>query len=437
MECSRCQLESTVESGFTRNDKNELLCPICFKNSVSKRARIVWLLVLVGIPVGYWLEISFESNFFLALLLISAWAYALQFISIALHELGHWAVARLTGGVCPIVEFGEGEEIFSWNTKNTIWRLKTSPTLGLAYCAYPAYKRQVWRNILMLSAGFLVNLLICLLSVYIFIYGLDVLSIEPKSLFWLVCALVNGALFFCSIYPQVVRQALKSDGMRILDIFRSTPDSVVATDGVYYSTIVTALISRNRFGELQDFVFSCRNYQESPVLLIALSYAYYIEGKFEEFLVNSEAALQVAKDAESKDGSDQSKVVLAICENNYAFSMYCKGSRDDKKMLELSQRAFRQIPWENSVVGTYAVILIRTSFDVEEGVKLLEKIKKEEERQKVIPAQLAMTYVGLCEGYQKLGNLASSSHALEEAKRLDENLVNSLMANMPLLNLQN
>lgn len=421
-------MKSPLEAHFFKNGHNEDICPACHNKELTKQGRLIWLFLLIGIPIGYWIIHSISDNKFIGLLWLALWLVALQFIGLVLHEIAHWLAARLTGGICPIVAFGEGTNLFSWKTKHTIWNLNSSPTLGLAYCAYPPEKRQRWRSVIMLSAGFITNFIICCISTWIYFNGLDILTIESGSLLWLINALVNGWLFVASIYPHTIKTTLESDGLSIYKLFKSSGQKDNADDQNYQLIIASALLARENHNELKQFVKCCEGYQTSPLLLHLLSFAEYLDYNFEKFHKYAKKALKATLNKSSPE-NDQDKYIQAICKNNLAFAMYCLGSSEHKKMHKLSSEAFFYIPWEPSVAGTYATLLIRTESNIQEGIFILEKLEKEERKLKSQPTQRAMTYIVLSEGYQKLKQTKNSKSALLKAKELDSKLLALLNTN--------
>jgi predicted Zn-dependent protease len=119
------------------------------------------------------------------------------------------------------------------------------------------------------------------------------------------------------------------------------------------------------------------------------------------------------------------KYAYAIAQNNLAFALYSSNSDDMEKLLFCANEAYKLLPWENSVRGTYGAALIRSGANLMEGVKHLEAIIRNPMGAK--NKTIAINYFCLAEGYKKLGENNRENEAIRRAVTLNPDVARHFM----------
>lgn len=422
MKCDVCDLSSPIESFFTRLDNNKNVCPSCHNTSVAKYGKLTWLGVLLGLPIGH-LILAYNPNLiFLGIFLLIPWVALFIFISIMFHEIGHYLATKITGGICPVVTFGEGPELFTIKTKNMLWKFCVSPTLGLAYCAYPKDKQHRWRYAVMLSSGFIANILLMCVSFIVVLEGVPMLGIENRSILPLIFAIVNGLLAYNAMFSNFSRPGLLTDGNQIRNLFKDKESYFNHSEWNYQFIIASALVYRDEPSELREYITSCEDYELSALHLSLLSYADSMEYNYENYLrmARQSYSLLIDKKENSLPPQADYESCYAMIANNLAFALFSTDHKDYGEMLTYAEQAYERLPWEPAVVGTYAATLIRTNKNVNEGVQLLEKLIDSSDWKIRKKTNIAINCLCLAEGYNKKGNIEKAKATLNKVKNLDE-----------------
>jgi len=417
--CDLCGVTSRLTQAFTGLDAtNTHACPTCQHKRISEQGRKKWLFALIGLVVTHLVLFLLPNLSALYLVIIGLWMVVLTFIGIVVHELGHYLAARFLGGICPIVSFGEGTILWTHKSQNTVWQFCSSPTLGLAYCAFPNDKSDLWRYLIMLSAGGLMNIALSGLAFSVFFMVHIEEQTNPFDVMLVICGLSNGYLALTTFFSPSEDKNLLNDGTRIFEAIKDPSVFYSSANWAYQMNFAHALTLREKFEDLVDYIKKCQAFESSIDHCSYLANGYSRTFQYKLALKWSEHAMLLVNQKESGNQlSGQGLMeIKARLNRDLAFSLLCNQSQDRTRVLDLSRYAKQILPWEPSVIRTEAAAQVRFA-DAERGVEILSSELGKDEEQNAYG--IAIICLFLAEGYQKLGRTSDAELALARAQESD------------------
>lgn len=157
--CSEWQQGFVTESRFVQRSRT--ICVTCSAyRQKFLRYYLYWLgWIGLALGVGYVLTQSFTAAAVFAL-----GVYALTYLAIVLHELGHFTAARLVDIDVPVVSFGGGLRAKVLRFRGTFLILSPTPTEGLIIPAYASGEHFRKKALLITIAGPITNIVMALLG---------------------------------------------------------------------------------------------------------------------------------------------------------------------------------------------------------------------------------------------------------------------------------
>ena len=424
MECKYCKLSSPVEEFFMVDDGG-VICPTCDykkKDSYGSFGLVcVPLLILIGTILLKTTELIVFSY---TLICIGLWM-VFSYFSIVVHEFGHYFFCRVLGGECPLVTIGEGKALYKYHAKKTTWTFSANPSLGLAYAIFPSGKDQAWKEIIVLLAGMFCNLLIVLICLALMFDQEWEFVYKGWRGFLLLLIVINTWMIFSSLFSSLASRGLMSDGHAIYELIRHGKKINSRSQRWIYELIIAdALSLRRDYGRVEKFILSCEKYEESVWHLMKLSFTYAFTYRSKEFLQSTERVVNLleVKGVDALPEGFHEQYTYALAQNNLAFALYATSSPDKERLLTCAKNAFKLMPWNHSIRGTYGAVLSRSEFNIMEGVEHLEAIIRKP--LDVSNDTLAINYYCLAEGYERLGENQRAKEAYKRAIHLNCQVAN-------------
>jgi tetratricopeptide (TPR) repeat protein len=409
--CQICNASSEWTEGFVTEPRlvqsSRTICVTCSGyRQKYLRYYLYWLRwVAVAVGAGYIFTRSIA-----AAIVFAVGVYTLTYLAIVLHELGHFAAARLAGIDVPVMSFGGGLRAKVLQFRRTFLILSPTPREGLIIPACESREHFRKKALLITVAGPLANLAMGLLGLFV------LLSLEGQHLSNLVgggiflWTLINFAFGIGNLAPFSSRTAfgeVKSDGAQIL-AFRRIPDHDIEKI-LRHRNILRASIEF-AYGEMERclsiFEEEVASSEDSvlykTLITAALGETHRVDRGVEvgrRYLVDDSLGL----------------MEKALLQNNLAFTLFLRGNAGDlDEAGELSARAIEVLPMTLSVKGTRGSILIAQG-RYREGVELLTDKRFRLET----PSHRATVYAIRAEGLARLGELTLARKSLRAAQSLE------------------
>jgi Zn-dependent protease len=410
-ECRSCNAKSTWAQGFVKAWSplrgSHSLCVTCWLYRRKYRGvyvRFMFWIAVVAAAAYY----ASESVPFAVLCTLAL--YAVAFVAVVMHELGHAAAAIALGFRVPAISLGGGlhAKVLPW--RNTFVLLGPSPVEGLVVLYPPSTRHYRKKMALILAAGSLVNLL-CAVSGLALLDGLA-LAVSWQGLVSLSVAV--NLLMVLNLVPAVTNGSfgpLRSDGQQLLDLLK-LGDAEIARR-----------VAEGRLTEAHLAFYSGAFERAFAVIAPALESG-AVSGK-ERVLATAvligcgktEAGIELAK--RYLRAGDLTQDERAVLMNNVAWALVDPiHSKLTPTTLaeadELSAAAMEVLPMANAVRGTRGAVLVEQGA-YREALALLADARFRLESpwaRATVKATLALAFAGL-------GDAGSAARALREAAELD------------------
>lgn len=352
--------------------------------------------------IGYALSQSLAAALPLALVL-----YLLFYLSMVVHETGHYLMAKALGLAVPVLSIGGSRRHVSVRWRETTVLIGPSPTDGLVTLSGMHADLYRIQSALVVASGPGINLLVAVLVFIALRHGLVSPSLHDALVMLMI---VNAFVGISNLLPLTMKGPygpLGSDGLQLLQLSRMSPAEAARR--------VTGARLDHAFAELRvghaeralALVEPLLEEEEFGVIARRLRVAGLAGAGRTEDAAQEAARLLASADMQVHE--------RAIAENDLAYTLLLTGDSSRLEEAEvLARSAYRVLPMQLSVISTLGSVLVaREKF--EEGLALLSdrrfRIESASNRASVLAAR-AMAERGL--GF---GDRAERS--LARAARLD------------------
>jgi tetratricopeptide (TPR) repeat protein len=410
--CRKCGIESTVKEAFLLGKgANADRRALCFECSVKQQGR--GLLQMAAVLLGFGLLLTWLSpeGFFGRFYLMLFVSLFLFVPLLLLHELAHAAVASLLGQHVFAIHLGGGTVLTTFRFLGLRWYLHLLPVSAITIVAGPKAPWYRLHKFLIHLAG---------PGLHAILAGLFSLAwagaVTRGANPWLVQFLVvnqflNGLLLLTNLFPHkaaVSSGVAGSDGWAMLKMITAKESEMRLNYVVYYVLEVVDAVDRGNFqaaGVWAEKAFAC--YPEEPLILNTLGYYYT---RIHEYQKAREVFTRLL---DSKAPLEENVKYMVL--NNVAFTNLML--EEDTLLPQAdaySAEAWKNVPWEPSVMGTRGAVLIALG-QHQEGIELLKSAmaKSTDRHGKASDA----CFIAL--GEVRRGDLAQARSYLEMARRLD------------------
>jgi tetratricopeptide (TPR) repeat protein len=412
--CRLCGVESEWKGGFV--DQTSVIrgphqvCITCF--TFRKKYRDYYLSWLwwssAALVFGYRLTGSIEGG-----VLFGVGIYAAAYLSIVLHELGHWLAATALGVHVAAMSFGGGLRTKTFKVRNTFVLFGPAPSEGLVLPLHRTARHYRWKQMLIVVAGPAVNAaaaipgLILLVNTDYYDQGLAARSL----LFWTI---INAGLAICNLLPFRIKTAFTeqpSDGAQLLSLPKMSDERI---DELIAARQRTLALLEFQYGDMNAGLAVIEDELErddtSAHNQIVATALFAETGRLEKCIASGRKYL---------DSEGLAPMERAILQNNVANALFLTGDPAHLDEADtLSAMAMETLPMLLAVRSTRGAVLI-ASGRYREGVDLLtdKRFRMETRRHR------ARVACGRAQGEAHLGRLEKAAASLREAMRLDPTTV--------------
>lgn len=409
-QCRLCGVESEWNGGFV--DQTSVIrgphqvCITCF--TFRKKYRDHYLSWFwwssVALVFGYRLTGSFEGA-----VLFGVGIYAAAYLSIVLHELGHWIAAAALGVHVAAMSFGGGLRTKAFKIRDTFVLFGPAPSEGLVLPLHRTARHFRWKQMLIVAAGPAVNAAAALPGLFLLVNS-DYYAQGPAAWSLLFWTIINAVLAIGNLVPFKIKTAFTeqpSDGAQLLSLPKMSDDSV---DELIAARQRTLALLEFQYGDMDAGLAAIEDELErdnasahSQIVATALLAE---TGRVERCIESGRKYLE----SEALPPMER-----AILQNNVAYALFLTG---DPAHLEeadaLSAMAMEVLSMLLAVRSTRGAILIAGG-RYREGVDLLtdKRFRMETRRHG------ARVACGRAKGEAHLGKLEEAAASLREAMKLD------------------
>ncbi len=403
--CAECELASTWKAAFqvgmTSRNTRGLLCPVCWDKYAADwgavRIKAIAVMGLIGLII--------PSDLLRVFILSCAICYFLTVGLTPLHELAHACAAWLLGFRVYKIQVGwRGRRWFQFRIGRCLWEFRRVPLGGFVECAtsWPHFIRL--RHLVMVSAGPLLHLSLIVLAWNV--------QTENVWIGWFALLLIISNLADLWITLQLWR-------------FNKSDEQLV-TDGTILVGLLVAPSSELKMYPIHYYWLECQELirRDEDEAAMALS----LEGlkrfpddpSLETMQGASLMGLERYEEAREifvrlRGLPESSPEYQAMLLNNIAWANLL--SREACRLAEareLSEKAYRILPWEAYINGTRGSVLVETG-EVEAGMTLLQQALAENESL----SNQSLNALFLARGLSRLGRKHEAVAMYERAKSLD------------------
>lgn len=270
--CRRCGYRSKNRAFFRREKAG------IFRRRKTEAASYIvpWVAVVVGVLILAVGPEGLEATI-LACACLGIGALLLGiFVTIAVHELGHAAVARLVGMTVASITLGTGPLLIAYRGKTTVLAARTFLlTGGMTQVYYKDVRPAKWRSALMLLGGIGANCAIAALGIlHLVAWYRSGRSIHPVTAFVTVSALLSQI----TVVPynvfggnlRIGQARLPSDGKRLVDLMKSRDFDERELRQRYLLEGGQLLAGSDPDATLRHFETACRVFPASGLFLTML-----------------------------------------------------------------------------------------------------------------------------------------------------------------------
>jgi hypothetical protein len=411
-------VESEVEQAFLARRRwfglvKRTYCPLCweklfFREQAFSLAAILLFAFLADALLSgrgpYRVLLDF---LFLALIYISL---------VVAHELAHTAAGLLLGVRVFRMIIGYGKTLLAGRAFGITWELHLWPVGAGTLMAVPPQRGSRWRmfgailagpalHALLLAAAFALQLFLSVLQGW---FGWNVAVFIRAAGFFLF---IDFMMLFFNVIPMktgVPFGRTGTDGLQMIQQAFLKPEEQALQEQSYYAMEALDAGLRNDPGAVRRWVEEgLARFPDQPALRTSLGVNLIREKRFSEArdvftsLIPSEEA--------------QKPFFKYLMYNNVAYADLL--TRDPALLPEAdrySAEAFRQLPWEPSILGTRGAVLAELG-RLDEGIALLREALK---RQREDSGKASDAYhIAVAEG--RRGNAEESRRYFELARRYD------------------
>ncbi|MBN1437903.1 MAG: hypothetical protein JW929_00710 [Anaerolineales bacterium] len=418
MKCSRCGVESGVEEAFTVRREwvglvKRAYCPPCWETVYLRRqfftiaVAIALFLALDALIIGRGAALVLLDFLFLGIL---------NLLLAAAHELAHAAAGLLLGLRIFRVIIGFGKPLAVRRRFGITWELRPWLFGAGTVLACPPRPGCRWRMFLAIAAGPGIHALLLLAAVVFRFFllllqgwlGIDaVLALHLTGLF----LYFDLVLLFFNLIPMraggLYRQA-GTDGLQMLDQLLMPPERQASMNQGYYLMEAMDAGSRNDPQAALDWL--ARGLEKFPghPMLLTTKGVNLIRRK--QFAAAREVFLALRDSPEAEKPFFRSLIL-----NNIAYvDALIRGGELLAEAERCSEEAFRNLPWEPSIVGTRGMVLAETG-RLKEGISLLKRALAGQ----IDPSARAADAYHLADALRRLGNAGESRRYFALARRWD------------------
>ncbi|MEO1593936.1 MAG: site-2 protease family protein [Pseudomonadota bacterium] len=408
--CRVCNAESEWTEGFVPATNvvhgPHHVCVTCVLYRQKYRNYYLWWFYWTAATVafGYYLSGSIMDA-----VLFAIGGYALLYLAIVIHELGHLLAALAVGVHVPAISFGGGLRAKVLRFRDAFLILSPSPSEGMIITTHSTGEHYRKKTFLILLSGPLVNAIAALLGIAALITFWGDLSKYAsagiKLWIWINTYLAITNLF--SFSHKTAFGTVQSDGGQMWGLRKKTDEEI---EEILRQRNVILASLEFQLGDMEKslaIIEKAIEDGEDSVHTRSLVTATLAEtGQLERGIVINRAYLE---------STELNVMERALLQNNLAFMLYL--TDDDEALKEadtLSQRAMEVLPMIMAVRSTRASVLVATG-RVEEGVAMLtdKRFKLE------TPSHQATVNLIRATGLARLGDREEASKSLNAARSLD------------------
>jgi hypothetical protein len=364
MKCQRCGIESPADDVFRTVPRvfgpDQRLCPGCQVGRQRSQAVVTMLVVAAlaavalsihaaGVTSGSWLWVN--------LLLVCV----LEFASIAAHELGHVAAARLVRLKVFRVCFGTGRKLLEVRVRGVAVEVRPWPLFGSVQAAGPPRNYERLRRFVYVLGGPAANVLLIAVALAFLPRHQNWFRLmvnEPAP--WVALALANAVGLITALYPTTVKDPegspFATDGLQLLKLPFADQAAVDEWRTIYYVLESLRLTGAGRYEEATALLRERLARDAGRVeLRLVLANALIASRGWRE---GRELLLGVWRELRPPE-SAADFVRRGVVANNIAWTDVLLG---EPALLEeadhFSAEAMRLTPWSFAVMNTRGCVLV-------------------------------------------------------------------------------
>lgn len=409
--CKKCGIESEATDSFVKisgsllSSPKDVYCPLCSRDVANKKITLVQfaiaMLILMSGVFG-WLTVN------LVLL------YVLLIPLIFLHELAHLGTALIFHFKVLGVMINSGKSLVKKNLFGISFTLNAIPSSGgYTHFLIPPLAYARLKFFLVVFSGPLFHLF----SIATIILLTSSSTIQLNSLTgnfapWSAFLAANILLLVLNIIPHrtlsIAATNIGNDGWQLIKIPRLRKKEVTRHFANFYTHMAKSYLSRGLRDKALEAINKARELSpEDPCILIDQGSVLANSG---DYLV----ARAIFRKLLSED--DLSPTTSFINMNNLAWTDLVMGKSSLlAEADEYSFKAYRNMPWNTSVMGTRGAVLVALG-NLDDGEELLKQALSKNSDD---PISSADCFYWLAMAEEKRGNRNSAIEFLRQAKDLD------------------
>jgi tetratricopeptide (TPR) repeat protein len=412
MKCSKCGGESKqdIPELVHQRRNGNFLCPTCLQFKRYETGGSVIKDLIGGILFASIFLLNEKAPwFFLNLYLFFAMAY----LSVFPHELGHALGVVLTKCKLLEVSFGQGRQLYSIKLFGVYWEFRIAPIEGYVRSLQQNGCAKRWKDLIIVSMGPAANIFLFLVVWFLFEEMVARESIYKSPAPFFTFALANLVTGIWNLIPFKYRTGHRefvSDGLRILKLIFSKEYAAL-------NKAEQLLLQAHTAFTYKDY-HACKKYSEIALqedndnVAFLHYYAVSVSG-----LGNYIEAIDVLN--RLLDRPDMEESVRAIVQSNLAYHYLVVDDQSNfNKALQLAENAMQYCSWELSILSNYGGINV-VAGDVEKGVDTLTDVRYTMLSKEIQAEVSSLLAIGLA----KIGKLDLAKSHLAKARKLDKRCV--------------
>jgi tetratricopeptide (TPR) repeat protein len=335
-------------------------------------------------------------------------AYALTYLGIVLHEMGHYLAARAVGARVAALSFGGGRLAMILRIGEMFLIVSPVPTEGLIVTRFDTAEGFRKKSAAILGAGPLINLLGAAAGAYVLL-ATDIAHSHLSTGLWLLWTGYNAILGIANLWPfmtKTVYGPTASDGAQLLGLPSMADEDIQNT--LRAQAVILAWLHYVR-GDMSAALKLLEDELGLDDDIVPGSFATALLAETGQL----ERGIELARRRLARDHLEPTEHTML--QNNLASLLHHSGEAERLKEADrLSAAAIEMLPMMPAVRATRGAVLVATG-RFEEGLDLLTDHRFRLETRELRANVDAVRALGLAE----LGRIAEAERALDNARSLD------------------